>query len=124
MNAFGMPAVLPIAGRQSQFPQAMSLQQAFPLQHHQLPMAPICGQQSPMAMGAGQTSQVVAQQGPAMYSAYPQAPSASPQTSPASCDGSPVGEDLMATFMPEAFAMDRKQLAEHLRAATPCSYDD
>jgi hypothetical protein len=32
--------------------------------------------------------------------------------------------DLMATLMPEAMCLDKEQIAEQLRAAAPCSYDD
>lgn len=43
---------------------------------------------------------------------------------------SPIGnclqiqEELMTALMPDAYCLDREQIAEQLRAAVPCCYDD
>mmetsp|Transcript_101663 Transcript_101663/g.282989 ORF Transcript_101663/g.282989 Transcript_101663/m.282989 type:complete len:329 (-) Transcript_101663:27-1013(-) len=101
-------------------PTAMALPLQPPLQ-----LAPGCGQQAvATCCGQHQVMMEATQGGPPFYGAYQQVPVASPAQSPVSCGGSPTGQDLMARFMPEAFAMDRDQLAEQLRAATPCCYDD
>merc|ERR1719401_1063 len=53
--------------------------------------------------------------------ATPQLPKACSTTS---CLSQFSQEDLIATVMPEASLLDREQLAEQLRAAAPCCYED
>merc|ERR1712060_755592 len=39
-------------------------------------------------------------------------------------NGSWCQEELMAHLMPQALCLDKEQIAEQLRAAAPCCYDD
>eukprot|EP00421_Protoceratium_reticulatum_P066562 CAMPEP_0168411626 /NCGR_PEP_ID=MMETSP0228-20121227/28296_1 /TAXON_ID=133427 /ORGANISM="Protoceratium reticulatum, Strain CCCM 535 (=CCMP 1889)" /LENGTH=354 /DNA_ID=CAMNT_0008425375 /DNA_START=62 /DNA_END=1126 /DNA_ORIENTATION=+ len=74
----------------------------------QAPMTPVASQQAPL-------TPVAAQQTPA---AFPDAEEGSAAT--------PVhdAQKLMATLMPDASCLNYEQIAEQLRAALPCSYDD
>jgi len=89
---------------------------ATPLGAQQSPMSFFACQQEPATPDGGQSLLLgtSGQQGPP-----------TPQLPTASGDGSKSMEDIMATVMgPEVSFLDREQIAEQLRAAAPCCYDD
>jgi len=108
-------------------PMSSSPQASFSYFGCQQDMAtPVGAQQAPVSFFGCQPEPATPAGGqPLMFSTTGHQTPATPQLPTASGDGSKSMEDIMATVMgPEASFLDREQIAEQLRAAAPCCYDD